>query len=257
MTLTDNQRARYARNRRHGYTATRALEIARRFDGTDYGIRPAYRSVWGGKPSDSVRWCEDVYELRVVGFCDEVTGGSHRYIRNPIDHKGWYTDPWGDGDLYRGLVLQLPGKHEARYLAAYADPNCDGAALVDLSHIWGDECDAAMSADQFAEEHAEREREYQTAWQAGAKWADLGEDVARERRDLLAALAERRKVKAEHVPTLCRLLRLKVADVLERISESRDERARLKDGDSDGLYFWTGNRDLADAFNDGAGEVVL
>lgn len=127
----------------------------------------------------SERWCEDTENagLRFVGFADELAP-------HAIKHKGWYTDPDGfDGEVYRGAVWQLPARGgQCIYVAGFADPNNEGAALIDFEPILTIS-KAAYRADDTARIHAEREREYQQEkWRAAQRVRDLLEDICDARR---------------------------------------------------------------------------
>lgn len=128
------------------------------------------------------RWCEDTEDagLRFVGFADELAPR--------IKHKGWYTDPEGFGEVYRGAVWQLPARNgECLYVAGFADPNNDGAALIDFEPFY-DEIEAAYRADETARIHAGHEREYQEKWQAAQRVRDLLEDICDARREHTALI---------------------------------------------------------------------
>lgn len=266
--LTEYQLATYHQKRRQGYPAKRALELARAHDAAEFAYsRPAFAkpfSDMGSAPSDSLRWCEnvDAIGLRFVDYADKL-------VR--LDHTGWYTDPDGFESI-RGAVWQLPARNgRARYVAGYPDPINDGAARIDSDTIEGElggdygpycdadhdaKADAARRADQLAERVAESERDYQTAWQAGSLYATLGDEIADTRRQLLTALAERRKVERADLPALCDLLKQTVRQKLATIEAARTERNKLREGERDGLWFFP-NADMCAAFNDGAGENVL
>lgn len=221
---------------------------------------------WGDPSADGSRWVENAAEtgLRFVGFADEVDKSNYAY-RYGIDHKGWFTDDEGDnGETLRGAVLQLPARNgRPQYLAAYADPNNDGAFRVDLGRgvIVGElggsaegasydatAREAARAADSFAEQAAESERGYNRAWQAGSRYADLGHEIANDRREALQILAERRKVREVDSPTLCAVIVEKVERLRRDIQKARKQRLGLIDS------IWSG---YADAFNEGADETVI
>lgn len=257
-TLTKHQRGHYNLMRGHGRAAHDALRRAREIATPCFARSPFQCSpgAFGATPDSAERWCEDVPAyFRVVGYADDAS----EWIR----HRGWYAD--NDCGLARGtcrgLVLQLPARDRApRYLAAYAHTDNESAALVDMSTAHDDREDAARAADGLAEHHAEREREYDAAWQAGSRYAQLGDDIREERAALLAALAERRKVAPAGVPNLCRMLRGATRVALDRIQEARETRAKLRGGEHVADWapgFWVGDAALRDAFNDGAGETVL
>ena len=81
-------------------------------------------------------------------WCDDVTPR--------IDHSGWFTDEYGDGDKIRGIVFRLPSS--LGFLAGWS-MGIDMASEIDCT-IYEDETDAAYAADSMAEDAAEREREY-------------------------------------------------------------------------------------------------
>lgn len=243
-------------------TAADALEQARRdvkVGHIRYPLPTTGRGVTRGwnRECNGGRWVEDLKAagLRFVGYADELAA---------LRHTGWYTEDGGmSGESLRGVVLQLPGKgRRARYVAAYADPCNDGAYRVDVSRralFEGEEGaegarydagarDAAMAADAFAEVNAERERDYNRAWQAGQEWATAGEEVKRARGELLAILAERRQVAGVTAPTLCEVIRDKVASLLSEIREARKQREKLAQEQWPQYYA---------AFNEGAGERVI
>lgn len=246
--------------------------------------------AFGAADDSGYRWTQDPKSagLRLVGRVEADCGG-RRGVWDRRESSGWYADECQD-NLCFGLVYQLPGrKGESRFVAGYAFRDDEGVTL-DLSRVyaepaawfepvrksatgyvmggywtWQDDpramdaaCDAAFSADSMARIAAESEREYQTAWRAGANWADLGEDIAHDRQELLDILAERRAVKGTaNYPALCKALRREVSRLLDNIQNMRERRRGLMEGDARGLEFWNGDARLAAAFNDGAGESVL
>ena len=84
-------------------------------------------------------------------WCDEVDG-------TRIQHTGWFTDEYGDGDKIRGLVMRLP--HGLGFLAGWSMGK-SMASEVNYT-VWDDAVDAARDADRMAERAAEnaREQEY-------------------------------------------------------------------------------------------------
>lgn len=192
----------------------------------------------------------------------EVTGGP--------DHTGWYTNPHFDSLCY-GVVCQLPGKGgRARYVAGYQFDDCEGGPVLDLTTIYESPAEsswdtpdamseAARAADGMAETAAEKEREYQTAWAAGAAWAEAGETIAEARKAALALLSERRAAKAAgtwgEVPAICRAIADSVTGWRRDIAEAREERRELADGCREGLYWSWGRYDESplEGFAEGAG----
>lgn len=180
------------------------------------------RDAYGFK---ACAWIENAADgLRLKGFADE--------IRKSIGHKGWYTDEDGFNEVLRGIVYQLPARNgEARFVYGYADPNNKGAAYLSFDYET-DEDEAARLADRLAERVADEEREYNRAWQAGADYAELGEDVKGARRAILELVAERRKARelaASGFPAICDTLRAEVSRLYSRIVKAREKRAELLD----------------------------
>lgn len=185
-------------------------------------------------------------------WADEIEGAR-------INHKGWFSDPYGDGETIRGIVFRLPKGRG--FLAGWSMG--EGMASEAESKIYADEIAAARAADSEAESVAEREREYQAAANAGREWAELGDEIAAARRKALAILKERRTVQYStddgKAPfALCEAIRDKVESLLSEIGEARTKRTALADGDGgDYVSFWPGEARLRDAFNENAGAVVI
>lgn len=187
---------------------------------------------------------------------------------------GWHTDPHGDvfkdgSGLCYGVVYQLPGrKGESRFVAGYEFGGVEGGPTLDLGTIYAspDNCsydgaqgndaarDAARAADGMAQKAAEDEREYQTAWAAGSRFADEAIDVASTRQEVLAILKERRALRGQAgYPALCGAITARVQTLLDCIAMSRRHMAELAAGDYRDLIFWNGEKRLQDAFCEGAG----
>lgn len=256
-----------------------------------YASSPWRKPAGNGARVDGKQWVENpaAMGLRFVGYVDEIVSG--------IRHTGWYSDAFQDSKI-RGCVYQLPGRGgKARFVAAHDNEengaaNAGGPAYVDFSTVYtSDFCaemrsalasigkayqtpamlqpgywaeaahesakkETARAADRFAEE----ELEYQTAWQAGSQWADLGNEIESSRDTIKALLAERRAAKAARLltyPTICATIRKVVSNALGDIADARNRRQRLASGDADSLLFWPGDSRLKEAFNDGAGRPVL
>lgn len=224
--------------------------------------------------------------LRLVGRVQSDCVGRNGYW-DSREESGWYTDPYGDtfrdgSGLCYGLVYQLPGRDgKARFVAGYQFGGCDGGPTVDLGAIYETDTrdhwsggydpqevdgarDAARAADSMAQRAAEDEREYQTAWQAGSHYANARAEAVETRRQLRELLADRRKARAidpAGFPAICAAIRSNVARALDDLREARDRMRQLADGDysrgSTWLGFYTGDKRLCEAFNEGAGESVL
>jgi hypothetical protein len=101
-------------------------------------------------------------------WADEVNGSR-------INHRGWYTDEFGDGDKIRGIVMRLP--RNRGFLAGWSMG--EGMASTVEYDIYDDALWAASSADSLAKSVAEREREYQ-AEEAARREAEEAEIEAEE-----------------------------------------------------------------------------
>lgn len=185
-------------------------------------------------------------------------GGRYNRLNIPT---GYYGDN-DSGNLCRAFVVQLRGrKGQAVFLPGFRFEESDDSGLtIDtrgraFESASGDnweqaEREAAKAADQLAESHAEREREYDSAWQAGRQWAELKEEEEGQRTQALAILAERRAAMGRAgladsgFFALCDLIRASVAKACRRIAKSRAKRAELVDS----IY----QAELRAAFCDGA-----
>lgn len=218
-------------------------------------------------------WCErpDAAGLRLVGYVDEISTGWGKLA----NHEGWYMrdDDYG-GEVARGVVYLLPGRHgKTRAIAGIADPDNDGPAILALWDVqesesngtrWGDHADAVLDAgrlaDSLAKQYAEESREYDTAWQAGQRWAEIGEELSDARQDFLAARFELRDKVARRGADWLLIKRIGqdyLCGIVKRYRELKATRAELAEGDHDPFFFWPGDPKLKAAFNDGAGESVL
>lgn len=226
-----------------------------------------------GAPNDSGhRWTEnpEAAGLRLVGRVEADCGGRNG-IWDKRESSGWYADEC-QYNLCFGLVYQLPGrKGESRFVAGYAFSRACGVAL-DLNRVYVEPRgfgyasafeidaarDAAFSADSMARIAAESEREYQTAWRAGVKYADEISEIDAVRAEIRDILQERRQLRGTAgYPALCGAITARVRDLLADLQERRNRRDELVQGEWKHLIFWPGDKRLAAAFNDGAGETVL
>lgn len=211
-------------------------------------------------------YAEDAKGLfRNVEKAAEVGG---RYDRIRGIATGYYCDPWQES-LCVAYVVQLPSrKGRARFAPGYQFEDSESGLTVDLSRLFeGEEGDsdqentgarkeAARAADQLAERAAEQEQDYQTAWAAGARFADLKAEEEEARAEALAILKERRKARGldpSGFPALCAALRGQVAALCRQIAKSRKARAKLAEGQAEELYFWNGEERLRAAFCEAAG----
>lgn len=260
--------------------ATRALELARADIAAGkkrYPNSPRHSAAgapFAGYGTKAMRWCESPADigLRFVGYADKLAR---------IDHTGWFTDEFQDS-LVRGVVYQLPARNgRAVYVSGYDNPDNGaadngGPAAIDFGTLWeglpgGDYArddrssasDAANHADNLAERMAEKERDYNAAWQAGSAWAQEADEIIGDKFTLRQMLAERRQAKASGAdyPTICEAVNGAIRNAIADIKSSHEKMARLAAGDGVGREsmhsFWTGDSDLRAAFNEGAGQVVL
>lgn len=221
--------------------------------------------------------------LRHVGdvVCDTARG-----VWNNRGESGWLTDPYGDVSkdgtgLCWGVVYQLAARNgKARFVAGYIMGGCsDDLPTVDFGTVFEENArggyndspqdydaarDAARAADSMAQKAAEEEREYQTAWQAGSRYGELGAQVAEWRKAIIALGRDRRKARgAGEFPAICDAVRKAMTGLASDIAEARQERAALANGDGERnarenyLSFWPGDARLRAAFNEGAGSTVL
>lgn len=178
-----------------------------------------------------VRWVENAScGLRLVGFADKLAKDAGCWRR--IDHKGWYTDDDGSsGEVLRGIVYALPGRHgKPLYVYGYDDPRNKDCALLCFDEPTDVLLDAAIAADQFAEVFAAAEREYNEAWQAGRRYTDLDEEIKDTRSTALKLGEEMRaavKFYGRKPPTICAALREKFMELYRSIQKMRKERAEL------------------------------
>lgn len=169
---------------------------------------------------------------------------------------GYYVDTFAD-ESQHGVVLSTrdPESPRARFFAAISDPYNDGAYRI----LWEshDDMDSAVrAADSLAERAAEESRAYDAAFQAGARYSDLGEEITASRAEALAILKDRKTARGS--ATLCAVIREKVDSLVVAIAEARAARERLANGEGESSddwarAFWTGDKRLQAAFVVGAG----
>lgn len=214
--------------------------------------RPA---VWNPAYTDdngrAWRWLETVEGsgLRVV--VENATKAA-----NDRRVTGYYVDTDAT-DSQHGVVLATrdPESPRARFFAAISDPYNDGAHRI----LWEshDDMDSAVrGADSLAAHVAEESRDYDAAFQAGARYSDLGEEIKASRAKALTILQDRKTARGS--ATLCAVIREKVDSLVAAIAEARAARERLANGEGESSddwarAFWTGDKRLQAAFADGAG----
>lgn len=213
-----------------------------------------YRTIraiqYGAANDKGERWIENPENgLRRVGFCDNFLASGR------TSHKGWFTEECQSGTL-RGVVFRLAAKgRKPRYVAGYeASEEGTCGARFDFSEIYDSETDAARAADEFARVEAESEREYNEAWQAGARWQQVGEEID-DWRKLLRELLTGRALERRRGTVRLALMSAadkQARDLIDAICKGRAKRAELMDTYSGGRM-WRGWNRLQEAFRDGAG----
>ncbi|OQM74934.1 hypothetical protein [Manganibacter manganicus] len=227
------------------------------------GYGPAYKE----RGSKHMRWIEkpSTCGLRFVGYADKIAG---------LNHSGYYVDN-DQNEIVRGVVFQMPGRNgHARFIAGYEDWNngkadSDGPVSLDFGEVisefvgsYGDDNagtrDAARAADQIAEWVAESERNYHAAWQAGNRFAELGEEIAETKTAILDLIPEIRKAGAmlDTFPHAHKILHQTLCSRLADIRKARKERRALSEGDyiDEWIPGWNSrDLDLVAAFNNAAG----
>ena len=225
-----------------GKPAREALAAAKALPAAYVKGRGYYGSLgpWGAayqESGDTLRHCSDTRAagLRFVGYADELAG---------LRYTGWPCDDEGRETL-RGAVWQLPGKgRHARLIYGYqewegrGEMNEGSATLcvsdirrADMREAFGnlDEADetrdAARYADSLAVHDAEQRRDYDSAYQAGRKAAELDAEMIDARRELLSLLAELRAVRRGRLmfpETVCKVLNARVTAGLAAIAAGRE-----------------------------------
>lgn len=210
--------------------------------------------------------------LREIGAAHDF-GRSYRYLYPAVDHNGWFNNDEGesarDGSgLIWGVVYQLPARDGlSRFVAGYMEGDSDGV-VIDFGTIYTEpatDCespfnnraarDAARAGDTLAKWAAEDARDWNRAWRAGVRFAEMGDEIAAERAEAREALATRRAIRADMIAAgvdagtpqwrkACGFIHAQVAASLERIAKLRRERADLAQSIP---------TELASAFGDGAG----
>ncbi|GEM_PF-7033454 len=199
---------------------------------------------WNQPDKEGARFVEKLDDagLRLAGYADA-------FIR--INHTGWYCDT-SQHDTFRGAVLQLPARERRSvFVAAYREPWNDGYRVDVRGGLFDDAKEAAGVADDFARIEAERARDYDDAWQSGARYAALGELIGERRREALALIREIKAAGQVFTPAICQTLRARLDAIAGEVKRARQDRAALCDA---GAWFV---RNCGAAFNDGAGEVVF
>jgi hypothetical protein len=180
------------------------------------------------RDGNGIAWVENVSGgFRFVDYADKLAGC--------IQHTGWYTNEFYDSS-YRGVVYQLPGRNrKPQFVAGYADPDNEGCARIDFSALHNDSRDAALAADRFAEIEADKERDYQTAWQAGLRYVDSNSELNATRHEFIALRSEMRDARKAlsgkgidfDSTSICLALTSQLKELARKRSELIADRAKL------------------------------
>lgn len=258
---------------RKGFNASpaRCLEMARadlERAGHDRFTFYAISDGLGAPGERGGRWIENPAALgfRFVGWSDKLAR---------LDHTGWFLFPDGDpAELARGCVYQLPARNgRPLYVEAirtgeetrggWRDMGEEGAALIFPRELYrGDvgEADAsracleaARGADREAELYAEKEREYQEAWRAGADCAQAEEEAKAERdsaRELVRELRTFYRSGFKLPPAACATIR---AGLRAHIRDASKAAAKARELRNDWATLSGWRSHLAEAFAEGLG----
>lgn len=230
--LTDS----YLYHRQRGMTARAAFEAARQ-DGT-----PRYPNM--GKPYDgnwqplehtarsrSRAYYSPEWPFKHIGRTDEVGREHGTRDRSLLNTRGFYTDDDCTGTL-EGHVLKLPGQRG--FVPATRHTEWDGVTVYPLDRS-DDPLEAAHAAYGYAERDADKERDYQRAWQAGSNAGYCNEEAIRLRREIIQTCADLRHTRhmgigaTDTVERLCEILRSAIRSKLADLYRARRERDQLKD----------------------------
>ena len=195
-------------------------------------------------------------------YCDTFESAPFRYVGSFADivssrngHTGYYCDnEYGDArGTQRGHVLQLTGRdHKPCYIPATDNTQSYGVTLYPLDQ-YDTAADAARAADGYAERVAESEREYDYAWQAGNRYADVMQEQADIRTDIIETVRDLRAMRTTAIEAdadkpalrrLCAKLRAEVVHNRAKVAELWEKRHDIESEVPSSLM---------DAFRGGAG----
>ena len=121
--------------------------------------------------SDSMLTGDGCVTLRLQ-WADDVTGAG-------INHTGWYTDEYGDGDHIRGVIARLTTGRNRGFLAGWSMGRGMCGELE--REIYEHDFEAASVADQLAHLQADRERQHDVQERARIEAEErAAEDAARD-----------------------------------------------------------------------------
>jgi len=184
-------------------------------------------------PADGQRFVENIDSaFRSWRYVRDITRG--HYMRS-VD-SDWYCDSDGHR-VGRAIVARLSHGRFIGGVKFEERSYKDSGALFDFRDITsGEETEAAISAARLCERVAEKERDYNEAWQAGAECVALREEVESTRGELLESLAEMRAARkalkqsgVEQLPSVCNAMRSHVRAGLRGIARARKRVEELRE----------------------------
>jgi len=98
--------------------------------------------------------------------------------------------------------------------------------------VYDDKMEAARAADRLAELASGESRDYDEAWQAGSRYADLGRDVSELRKVTLETIREAKEAARTMCgvfPSLGQVVQAAIRRNLDQITSLRDKRKRLQE----------------------------
>jgi hypothetical protein len=214
----------YRSYRNQGATALTALELARKVakDGRYGSYSPGGIGAGFKVGSSLCRWIDspEDYGLREAGRADSLC--------RSIKHTGWYLSEDNEtGETAFGVVFRLPArKGQSIFVAGYRTSYDDSGAAVCFEST-EDETQAAQWSDHIAEILAEKERDYNTAWQAGSRYSGYGSDISAIRQDILALCKDIKESGRSFRSAVCKTLRESISSKLQEIDRLRRKRAQL------------------------------
>jgi len=128
---------------------------------------PYYRTKPANNPKGMSFYLDSDFmpQLRWT-WADEIEGAR-------IQHRGWYSDEYGDAEKIRGIVMRLPsGKG---FLAGWSMG--EGMASGIEYDVYDDEVEATRCADGLAESTAEQCREDEAEYQAEREKEEMAEAI--------------------------------------------------------------------------------
>lgn len=244
----------------------RPADIGLRFVGYADKVRPSIKhSGWYSDNDQRSLIRGVVYQLPGRDGKARYVAGHDNQDKRAADAGGPALIDWSqihESDFVDEMNRALAGIGKTYQSAAMRKPGYWAQAAHETASR-----EAAYAADQLAEGAAEEEREYNAAWQAGQRWNELGEQIEAERKDALALLAERRATRSGFTMANGKpwfpdspAIRAKVAACMQAISEARQERTKLADGEFVAEWlpgFYRGDKRLREAFNEGAGTAAI